>query len=80
MDQTLFNCIQRRFKTFLTEQKSPSPKKEMITEQMETSTTPFELRAMEQTTAFGEEDAPIGYRMVTTDKNGKQSYHIVAPK
>jgi len=75
MDQNTFNKLQREFKKFLDIQKHPQKITENIRSEGQSPTNV----AIEKTSIFGKDDAPIGYRIITTDKTGKQTYRIVSP-
>ena len=75
MKQSDFNSIQNRFRKFLSETKTPTVKKQRITEQAEPKKPLIE--SMEKTSVFGQDDSEIGYKVISTDSKGNQTYHIV---
>jgi hypothetical protein len=77
MEQNQFNKIQGNFRRFLSEIKNPSVKKQPITEQIAPA-TPNKIK-MEKTSIFGQDDAEIGCKVISTDSNGNQTYRIVPP-
>ena len=76
MKQELFNHIQQQFKSFL----KKDTNRQVVTERVMKSRRRAEVIGMEETSVFGKDDAPIGFKKIVTDKNGKQTYRIVSSK
>ena len=77
MDQLLFNNIQRKFIDFLKTKKSTSSSSHLISEQVNIHES-CKITEIEKTSIFGKDDVSIGYRIIKTDKNGKQISHIIS--
>lgn len=78
MEKKLFKSIQQNFRTFLTEKKNPTKKKEVIIEHLTSPRMNQEVVKLEKTTAFGSEDGEVGYKVSFIDRYGNQKTKIVS--
>lgn len=70
MDQREFDSIQKKFKQFLSAQ-TQSTQKTVVTEVIQPVASKRTIREIEKTSAFGSEDAEIGYKVSWTGKDGR---------
>jgi len=70
MDQREFDNIQKKFKQFLSTQ-NHLIQKPIVTEAIQPVAPKRTIQEIEKTSAFGSEDAEIGYRVSWTGKDGK---------
>lgn len=72
MEQRDFDKIQRSFKQFLTEKIHPTEMAQLTEDAEEVVPKPQKrkIREIEKTTAFGSEDAEVGYKVSWTGKDG----------